>query len=170
MAQLSLNLKPLCDNASKIIETYGSEDTIEEFWSVWLEKFKEMNVKAGATKQDLPTNTKKDVDFANFRNQLLNVLVLCPNLRKLAEKNNAEICHQFLEVFQKCETKTKKGDGLLAFLKMFAKFSNLRSMSAFEKVKFLAQDGLGHQQDKIRETAVSFFTAAYKELRPHKVS
>ena len=71
--------------------------------------------------------------------------------------------------FSKCETKSKKGDGLLAFLKMFSKFSNLKSMSAFEKVKYLAQNGLGHLQDKIRETAVGFFTAAYKELRAHKV-
>ena len=109
------------------------------------------------------------VDFANYRNQLLNVLIVCPNLCKMAEKNNSEMCHQFLEVFQKCETKSKKGDGLLAFLKMFAKFSNLKSMSAFEKVKHLAQNGLGHLQDKIRETAVGFFTAAYKELRAHKV-
>ena len=112
---------------------------------------------------------KEVVDFANYRNQLLNVLIVCPNLCKMAEKNNSEMCHQFLEVFQKCETKSKKGDGLLAFLKMFSKFSNLKSMSAFEKVKYLAQNGLGHLQDKIRETAVGFFTAAYKELRAHKV-
>ena len=112
---------------------------------------------------------KEVVDFANYRNQLLNVLIVCPNLCKMAEKNNSEMCHQFLEVFQKCETKSKKGDGLLAFLKMFSKFSNLKSMSSFEKVKHLAQNGLGHLQDKIRETAVGFFTAAYKELRAHKV-
>ena len=165
MAQLSLNLKPLWESSFKVIETYAGENEIEGFWSVWFEMFKNVNSKAA--NQD---STKKEgVDFSNFRNQLLQVLIVCPNICKMAEKNNAEICHQFLEVFQTGESKSVKGDGLLAFLQVFAKFKNLQSMSDFLKIKHFAQNGLGHLQEKIRETAVAFFTSAHKELRPHKV-
>ena len=166
LAQLSLNLKPLWESSFKVIETYAGENVIEGFWSVWFEMFKNVNSKAA--NQD---STKKEgVDFANFRNQLLQVLIVCPNICKMAEKNNAEICHQFLEVFQKGESQSVKGDGLLAFLQVFAKFKNLQSMSAYSKIKHFAQNGLGHLQEKIRETAVAFFTSAHKELRPHKVN
>ena len=168
LAQLSINLKPLWESSFKVIETYGADSNeIEGFWSVWFEMFKEINVKAAESRNQ---DSNKTVDFANFRNQLLNVLIICPNICKLAEKNNAEMCHQFLEVFQRCETKSIKGDRLLAFLKVFAKFTNLQSMSAFTNVKHHAQNGLGHLQEKIRETAVAFFVAAHKDLRPHKVN
>ena len=49
LAQLSVNLKPLWENSFKVIETYGADGDMEGFWSVWLEIFKEMNVKAAST-------------------------------------------------------------------------------------------------------------------------
>ena len=49
LAQLSVNLKPLWENSFKVIETYGADGDMEGFWSVWLEMFKDMNVKAAST-------------------------------------------------------------------------------------------------------------------------
>ena len=85
----------------------------------------------------------------------------------MAERKNAIICHEFLNVFMKCES--RDGHGLLAYLELFGKFSNLRSMANFEKVRAVTDLTLGHYQSKTREAAVSFFTSAFKELRSHKV-
>ena len=100
---------------------------------------------------------------------MLDALGACPSLVKIAEKHNAIVCHEFIEVFLRCETQTSDGSGLLAFLTLLGKFHNLQSMSSFEKAKSVAQHCLGHFLGKNREAAVGFFTAAYKELRQHKV-
>ena len=61
MAQLSVNLKPLWENSFKVIETYGADGDMEGFWSVWLEMFKDMNVKAAST-PDQGITTKPLID------------------------------------------------------------------------------------------------------------
>ena len=105
----------------------------------------------------------------NFRNQLLNVVASCTSLTRLAEKNNAIICRLFLDVFIKCETKSRDGKGLHAFLNLFGKFYDLQSMSKFQQVKDIAEYCLGHYFENNRQAAVGFFLAAYKVLRQHKV-
>ena len=61
LAQLSVNLKPLWENSFKVIETYGADGDMEGFWSVWLEMFKDMNVKAAST-PDQGITTKPLID------------------------------------------------------------------------------------------------------------
>ena len=133
--------------------------------------FQEINVKA-ATKcgQDASELTKQQLAIYNYRNQLLNVITMCAPLTRIAEKNNAEICRLFLDVFMKCETKAKDGDGLHAYLALFGKFFDLKSMSKYESVKNIAENCLGHFISRIREAAIKFFLAAHKVLRQHKVS
>ena len=65
LAQLSVNLKPLWENSFKVIETYGADGDMEGFWSVWLEMFKEMNVKAASTPDQ--GNLLRGVDNKTFR-------------------------------------------------------------------------------------------------------
>ena len=163
MSQLSVNFKPLWETVQKVIETHA-QDSGSNLWDIWYSTFKDVNCRAAS----VSTESAK-IDFANYRNQLLANLTQSPKLCKLVEKNNAIFCHEFLEVFQKSETQTKKADGLMAFLKVFGKFTNLQSMTAFEQVKMVAQNGLGHFQGKIREASIAFFHAAYKDLRAHKV-
>ena len=105
----------------------------------------------------------------NFRNQLLNVLSTCEPLTRVAEKNNVIVCRLFLDVFIKCETKSKDGKGLHAFLTLFGKFYDLKSISRFGEVKNVAEHCLGHYNTNNRVAAVGFFLAAHKVLRQHKV-
>lgn len=168
-AQLSLNFKPLWEMTLKVIESHAAQsDLIDKLWSTWFQIFQNVNYEAAK----ITGNASKadDIDFAHFRNQLLNILTNCPRLTKLAEKNNALICHEFLKVFLLCESQSPKGDGLLAYLKVFGKFTNLQSMSAFNEVKAVVKNALGHFQDKVRTAAIDFFVASYKDLRQHKVS
>ena len=160
---MSLNFKPIWESTAQIIASH-CETMTEELWNVWYEIFKTVNCQAA-----LPKEKDAKIDFANFRNQLLLIVPQNTKFCQLTEKHNALICHEFLEVFHRCETKTTKGEGLLAYLKVFAKFTNLQSMSKFEAVKNQAQNGLGSFQGKVREVALGFFCSCYKDLRPHKV-
>jgi hypothetical protein len=172
LAQLAINFSLLWQPTLKAIETHTENgNNLDNMWTTWLELFKLANLKsAGKSDKDKTTSSQGSVDYCNLRNKLLLVLSesLGHNFMAKAEKHNVLMCHEFLEVFMRCETQSSDGQGLLAFMSFFAKFKNLQSMPSFEKVKSAAQMCLGHFMAKNRSAAMDFFLAAYKDLRPHK--
>nr|XP_029728237.1 small subunit processome component 20 homolog isoform X2 [Aedes albopictus] len=192
LSLLSVNFKLLWEPASEVLTTYAEELAVADFWKIYKYQldYALKNISCFVTPDNEETSDDNvfdfvedecsdKVDFVNYRVQLL---VTLSKLNRIFESKNRDIVDAFLQ-FIKTEYRVKQqaeGEAndsapkatqkiLIAYLNIFAKVKNPKTIFKSEKLYELFEELLTHRSFEVQKLALDcIFTYNNASIAPYK--
>lgn len=189
LSTLSINFKLLWDPASQVLQSYAEGFAVSEFWNVYkkqldfaLEAIHRPARDEEKSSDTFDDNEKQDekIDYVNYRVQLLSIL---SKLNNVFETKNRDIVGSFFDFIEsEYRVKQQKSEPdanectpkatqkiLIAYLNIFAKVKNPKTIFKSKQLYELFEELLTHRSFEVQKLALDcIFTYGNNAITPYK--